>query len=117
MWRNFSQSLGRFRQPLRYAGQYLDEETGLHYNTHRYYESEVGRFTTPDPIGLAGGLNLYQYAPNPLGWIDPLGLSCGPKWKQRRAFKDGDSGLKDHTRRHSNLTPEQYLKRGQKYRT
>jgi len=30
-----------------------------------------------DPIGLAGGLNLYQYAPNPLSWIDPLGLSCG----------------------------------------
>nr|WP_310793628.1 RHS repeat-associated core domain-containing protein [Pectobacterium parmentieri] len=25
-----------------------------------------------DPIGLAGGLNLYQYAPNPLGWVDPL---------------------------------------------
>ncbi|POU42826.1 DUF4237 domain-containing protein [Pantoea sp. PSNIH4] len=28
-----------------------------------------------DPIGLKGGWNLYQYAPNPLGWIDPLGLS------------------------------------------
>ncbi len=35
----------------------------------------MGRFTTQDPIGLAGGLNLYQYAPNPLGWVDPLGLS------------------------------------------
>ena len=44
----------------------------------------MGRFTTQDPIGLQGGLNLYQYAPNPLGWIDPLGLSCGnakqPEW-------------------------------------
>ena len=29
----------------------------------------------PDPIGLLGGINLYQYAPNPLGWIDPWGLS------------------------------------------
>ncbi|WP_033851964.1 RHS repeat-associated core domain-containing protein, partial [Yersinia wautersii] len=38
----------------------------------------VGRFITPDPIGLAGGLNLYQYAPNPLGWIDPLGLAGNP---------------------------------------
>ncbi|WP_274519028.1 DddA-like double-stranded DNA deaminase toxin, partial [Trabulsiella odontotermitis] len=42
---------------------------------YRYYDPECGRFTTQDPIGLAGGLNLYQYAPNPLGWIDPLGLA------------------------------------------
>ncbi|EFM2061330.1 hypothetical protein HCQ42_001698 [Escherichia coli] len=34
------------------------------------------------PIGLAGGLNLYAYAPNPLVWIDPLGLACGPAVKQ-----------------------------------
>uniref|UniRef100_UPI000375F2DF RHS repeat-associated core domain-containing protein n=1 Tax=Pantoea sp. A4 TaxID=1225184 RepID=UPI000375F2DF len=34
-----------------------------------------GRFTTPDPIGVAGGFNLYQYAPNPNGWVDPLGLT------------------------------------------
>ncbi len=62
-------------QPLRYAGQYADSETGLHYNLFRYYDPGVGRFTTQDPIGLQGGLNLYQYAPNPLGWVDPLGLS------------------------------------------
>ncbi|RKO81928.1 Rhs family protein [Pectobacterium parmentieri] len=62
-------------QSLRYAGQYADEETGLHYNLYRYYDPTVGRFTTQDPIGLAGGLNLYQYAPNPLTWIDPLGLA------------------------------------------
>ncbi|MDH4548312.1 RHS repeat-associated core domain-containing protein, partial [Pseudomonas sp. BN607] len=41
----------------------------------RYYDPGVGRFTTQDPIGLVGGINLYQYAVNPLGWIDPLGLS------------------------------------------
>ncbi|NIF24407.1 RHS repeat domain-containing protein [Candidatus Pantoea multigeneris] len=62
--------------PLRYAGQYEDEETGLHYNLFRYYDPQVGRFTTPDPIGVAGGFNLYQYAPNPNGWIDPWGLSA-----------------------------------------
>ena len=62
-------------QNLRFQGQYLDRETGLHYNTFRYYDPDVGRFTTPDPIGLAGGINLYQYAPNPMTWIDPLGLS------------------------------------------
>ncbi|PIT14842.1 RHS repeat domain-containing protein [Snodgrassella alvi] len=62
-------------QNLRYQGQYLDRETGLHYNTFRYYDPDIGRFTQPDPIGLAGGLNLYQYAPNGLTWIDPWGLS------------------------------------------
>jgi RHS repeat-associated protein len=69
-------------QNLRFQGQYLDRETGLHYNTFRFYDPDVGRFTTPDPIGLAGGLNLYAYAPNPVGWIDPLGLACGPAIRQ-----------------------------------
>ena len=60
-------------QNLRLQGQYLDRECGLHYNTFRYYDPDIGHFTTPDPIGLAGGLNLYQYAPNPISWIDPWG--------------------------------------------
>jgi len=60
--------------PLRFQGQYFDAETGLHYNRHRYYNPGTGRFLTPDPIKLAGGLNNYQYVPNPTGWVDPLGL-------------------------------------------
>ncbi|WP_236562942.1 RHS repeat-associated core domain-containing protein [Pseudomonas koreensis] len=60
--------------PLRFQGQYFDTETGLHYNRHRYYSPSTGRFLTPDPVKLAGGLNNYQYAPNPTGWVDPLGL-------------------------------------------
>ncbi|RYF62706.1 MAG: hypothetical protein EOO39_29830, partial [Cytophagaceae bacterium] len=60
-------------QNLRFQGQYLDREIGLHYNTFRFYDPDVGRFTTPDPIGLAGGFNLYQYSPNPITWIDPQG--------------------------------------------
>ncbi|EFK6855013.1 RHS repeat domain-containing protein, partial [Escherichia coli] len=66
---------GGVEQNLRYQGQYLDRETGLHYNLHRYYDPDVGRFMVTDPIGLRGGLNLYAYAPNPLSWIDPLGLN------------------------------------------
>ncbi|HAK2952878.1 TPA: type IV secretion protein Rhs [Salmonella enterica] len=62
-------------QNLRFQGQYLDRETGLHYNLFRYYDPDCGRFTQPDPIGLMGGINLYAYAPNPLSWIDPLGLA------------------------------------------
>ncbi|HBL6087503.1 TPA: RHS domain-containing protein [Enterobacter hormaechei] len=73
-------------QPLRYAGQYADGETGLHYNLFRYYDPQVGRFIVQDPIGLNGGWNLYQYAPNPLGWIDPLGLKCSHSAKNPKEF-------------------------------
>jgi RHS repeat-associated protein len=52
-------------QPLRFQGQYFDAETGLHYNRFRYYDPDVGRFVSQDPIGLLGGDNLYQYAANP----------------------------------------------------
>ncbi|MFP6833208.1 MAG: RNase A-like domain-containing protein, partial [Pseudomonas sp.] len=52
--------------------------SGLHYNRHRYYDPRLGRYLTPDPIKLAGGLNQYQYVPNPTGWVDPLGLACTP---------------------------------------
>ncbi|ELY2909860.1 hypothetical protein SMC87_004410 [Cronobacter dublinensis] len=47
----------------------------MHYNLFRYYDPHTGRFIAQDPIGLKGGLNLYQYAPNPLSYIDPLGLA------------------------------------------
>ena len=59
----------------RFQGQYFDIETGLHYNRFRYFDPDIGRFISQDPIGLHGGNNLYQYAPNPSGWVDPLGLS------------------------------------------
>ncbi len=57
----------------RFQGQYYDEESELHYNTFRYYDPELGRFISQDPIGLMGGINLYQYAPNPVEWVDPWG--------------------------------------------
>ncbi|MFV5516522.1 RHS repeat-associated core domain-containing protein [Acinetobacter gerneri] len=55
--------------------KHKDDETGLHYNRYRYYSPYVGRFISKDPIGLLGGNNIYAYAPNPVEWIDPLGLS------------------------------------------
>ncbi|MCZ0304347.1 DUF6531 domain-containing protein [Escherichia coli] len=71
---DISNSGAYFEQPLRLPGQYYDEETGLHYNLFRYYAPECGRFISQDPISIRGGLNLYRYAPNPISWIDPLGL-------------------------------------------
>ena len=40
----------------------------------RYYEPDTGRFINQDPIGLLGGENLYQFAPNAQGWTDPSGF-------------------------------------------
>ena len=59
-------------------GQYADAETGLYYNTFRYYDPDIGRLVSEDPVGLWGGLNFYEYAPNTDAWIDPWGwLKCG----------------------------------------
>ena len=63
---------------LRFAGQYYDSETQLHYNYFRYYDPGTGRYVTSDPIGLEGGLNSYAYALNsPVRHTDPNGLSPG----------------------------------------
>jgi RHS repeat-associated protein len=68
---------GASDNPFHFQGQYVDRETGLHYNRFRSYDPTLARFTTPDPLGLATGLNLYVYPSNPFNWIDPLGLA-GP---------------------------------------
>ena len=60
---------------LLYAGQWQDTESGLCYNRFRYYEPETGMYLVSDPLGLQGGEQTYRYVPNPLGYIDPLGLA------------------------------------------
>lgn len=75
-------------QPLRLPGQYADDEfgLGLHYNRFRYYDPATGRYISRDPVGFAGGLNLYLYAGNdPLHQADPMGLW----WKTALAIAAG----------------------------
>ncbi|WP_244109247.1 RHS repeat-associated core domain-containing protein [Burkholderia anthina] len=68
--------------PIGFQGQYYDEESDLYYNRYRYFDSKITSFISQDPIGLDGGLNLYQFAPNSIVWADPLGLACGPAVRQ-----------------------------------
>jgi RHS repeat-associated protein len=67
-------SIQTVENPFRFPGQYYDPETGLHYNYIRYYSPQTGRYITPDPIGLEGGINLFVYVKNnPIVLIDPTG--------------------------------------------
>ncbi|SMF32954.1 MULTISPECIES: RHS repeat-associated core domain-containing protein [unclassified Pseudomonas] len=72
---NKQADLSGMHYPLRFQGQYFDPEAVLHYSRYRYYDPFQGRFITRDPIGLYGDINSYTYAPNPIEWTDPLGLS------------------------------------------
>jgi RHS repeat-associated protein len=74
-------SIQTVENPFRLPGQYYDQETGLHYNYFRYYDPTTGRYVTPDPIGLAGGINLWPYVGNnPLNYLDPLGLKYAEQY-------------------------------------
>lgn len=67
----------KFSYNLRFPGQYYDQETNVHYNYHRNYDPQTGRFLESDPIGLSGGINTYGYVlNNPLIFSDPLGLDA-----------------------------------------
>ena len=73
--------------PIRFRGQYADEETGLSYNRHRYFDPAVGRYISADPIGITGGLNVFAYANNcSTSAVDVEGLMFS-------IIKDGDGNV------------------------
>ncbi|GAB2712508.1 RHS repeat-associated core domain-containing protein [Kitasatospora kifunensis] len=82
LWGNSTTSQGSGTHiPLRFPGQYYDPETRLHYNLHRYYDPEIARYLTPDPLGLSPAPNPHTYVHNPTAWTDPLGLAPCPSGK------------------------------------
>jgi len=98
-------------QNFRFQGQYYDKESGLHYNRFRYYDAHAARFVSQDPIGLDGGDNVYSYAPNSTGWIDPLGLQIRPGGAQTH-----DTGMhgelspgKNRATGHTNTKDDKYV--------
>jgi RHS repeat-associated protein len=78
--------------PIRFPGQYEDEETGLHYNRYRYYDPETGAYASPDPMGVLGGFATYAYGPNPVAWYDPMG------WTHRMTVQSNNSGFNNFLR-------------------
>jgi RHS repeat-associated protein len=83
-------------QPLRFAGQYCDLETGLHYNRFRFYDPDIGRYLSQDPVGLLGGTNPYEYGLNPVMYIDPLGLLGFGALGSHGVLKSVGNGFQSH---------------------
>jgi RHS repeat-associated protein len=74
-----SAKTGTSTTPLQFTGRENDGATGLYYYRARYYSPQLGRFTSEDPIGIAGGSNFYALADgNPISVIDPLGFAGIP---------------------------------------
>ena len=74
--------------PIRFQGQYFDNETGLCYNRFRYFEPSTSLFISQDPIGISNLLNFYQYALSVWNWIDPVGMTC--LFRGDDNYKQGD---------------------------
>lgn len=70
---------GATSTPLRFLGQYHDEEIGLAYHRFRYYDADIARFVSADPMGLSAGNNVFQFVPNANDWVDPWGLGVADK--------------------------------------
>ena len=79
---NLNRQGNKVKNSFTYTGREFDKETGLYYYRNRYYDPGIGRFITTDPIGYAGGINLYAYVGNnPVNFTDPWGWNKEKKWK------------------------------------
>ncbi|KAF1084282.1 tRNA nuclease WapA precursor [Sporotomaculum syntrophicum] len=99
-WGNILSQQEQLPQPLKYAGEYYDDESGLYYLRARYYDPTVGRFISRDSnegsITNPLSLNLYVYCySNPLNYLDPTGHSAKEVWQDLKlgvgAVLNGDN--------------------------
>ncbi len=73
--------------PWRYCGKRVDKEVGLIYFGQRYYDSEIGRWISPDPAGDIDGPNLYTFSRNnPMTYVDYFGLASEVNENQSNEF-------------------------------
>jgi len=98
--------------PLRFPGQYADEETGLHYNRYRYYDPETGQYLSPEPLRIAGSLKAYAYVDGwPTELVDIDGLKkmhtdvAGSYEKKNKKQADVTKSANSQSRPTSDLHP------------
>ena len=80
-------STGTVTNTFQYTAHEVDSETGLYEYRARYYDHNIGRFVSEDPMRFAGGADFYSYVRNsPVNFRDPSGELpvwgwwCGPNW-------------------------------------
>jgi RHS repeat-associated protein len=102
---NQSAGAGIDQTSLKFAGAWgYQSDVAMHLQLlgARYYDPEVGRFLSPDPIGFAGGINLYGYCHNnPVGCIDPDGTAprcrqCGTRAMRIKTYSAPGYKSLDH---------------------
>ncbi|WP_437296340.1 RHS repeat-associated core domain-containing protein [Sorangium sp. So ce426] len=82
--------------PVRFPGQYADEETGLYYNRYRYYDPETGQYLSPEPIRLEGSLMVYAYTDgSPIDFADIDGLMRCTVTRRDGSVVEDVSGFND----------------------
>lgn len=79
--------------PLRFPGQYADDETGFHYNNQRYYDPVTGSYLSPDPLGVTPAPNPHRYAANPHIGIDPLGLETCMRLSGKKSIEANQAAI------------------------
>jgi RHS repeat-associated protein len=81
-----SENIAAAAKRYRYTGKERDEESGLYYHAVRYYAAWLGRWVSTDPIGIKGGLSLYEYAHNnAVRFSDPHGQApASTDWEKER---------------------------------